>query len=363
MLLLDHTANATIDSGAKINQDNRQHPSSATGKQQVVVTADGANEMVNITGNFSMPGVELNTEKSWVPVFSRPLYGASGGAKAIGGGAMIQLNTGNVTAEIQNGVTLYADSLDVEADTTNIDVNFVGSGGKADKLALNATVEFDSVLDTTIAQIDSGAYVTVGSGHVDSTDSTSPAVKVNADDTTVLVSIAGSVAVSDQTAVGLSGAVNLVGRTTEAAIGAIDGETATASLGSFTSGGNVAIDATNGGFIGAFAIAGSVSSNSPEQSKDGEGGNATRARAGPRAPTARSRATRTSPTWQSKWGAVLKQAKGNGSLSGNIASTTKSGAGRDGRIEIGRRHFRLGWQSTSYSTLPKPTCATQALLP
>ena len=232
-----------------------------------------------------------------------------------------------MTAQIENGATLYGDSLDVDADTTNIVVNLVASGGKASQLALNATVAFDSTTDTTLAQIDSGASVTVGAGHVG--DSTSPAVLVNADDMTVMVTIAGSVAVSDQTAVGLSGAVNLVGRSTQAVIGtdAATDESAASTLGSFTSGGDVDVDATNGGFVGAFAIAGSKSSNSPaaKSTPNNPGTGGTQGSNG----TAQSNSDLAS--WQTKWGAVLGQLKGNGSLSGNIASTTSSDAGSTGQ--------------------------------
>ena len=63
VLSLEHTASAVIDDGASINQDTSfsvgtQQVSLRTGKQQVAVTADAENDMVNITGNFGMPGLK-----------------------------------------------------------------------------------------------------------------------------------------------------------------------------------------------------------------------------------------------------------------------------------------------------------------
>ena len=253
-LLLEHTADARIEDGAVINQGSQYHSSA------VSVTADAENDMIDITGNFKVPGLSLDTSKSWVPSIEKPGFGTSEGAKAAGGGVMVQLDESNVTAKIEDGVTLYGGSLDVEADTKNISINLTASGGKSDSLAFNGAVTFSSAIDTTLAQIDSGATVVIGAGHVDPNNTSSPAVLVNADDTSILVSVAGSVAVSDSTAVGLSAAVNLTGRSTQAVIGLAEGETAPSTLGSFTSAGNVEIDATNNGFVGAFAIAGTKSS-------------------------------------------------------------------------------------------------------
>ena len=68
----------------------------------------------------------------------------------------MQLDESNVTAKVEDGVTLYGGSLDVEADTKNILINLTASGGKSSSLAFNGTITFSSALDTTLAQIDSG---------------------------------------------------------------------------------------------------------------------------------------------------------------------------------------------------------------
>jgi len=331
VLLLDHTASATIESGASINQAtsfvvNGQTVSLRTGSQQVAVTANAVSEMINITGNFNTPGLNLDTNTSWAPSFNTNLYGTKDGGKAIGGGAMVQFNVSNVTADIADGVHLYGDSLDVEADTTNIAINLVASGGKSSSFGLNATMVFDSTIDTTLAQIGSGAFVTIGSGHVGG--STSPAVLVSAEDSTFVVSVAGSFVASDATAVGLSGAVNLVGRSTQAVIGATEDGSAASTLGFFTSGGNVDVDATNGGFIGAFAIAGTKSSGSSTQSKDGEGGTNNPGTGGTQGSNGTAQSNQDLSDWQSKQGSLLQEmVTKRPMVNSEVASTTKEVTG------------------------------------
>jgi len=320
-LLLEHTADARIKDGAVINQGSAYHNSA------VSVTANAENDMINITGNFKVPGLSLDTSKSWVPSVEKPGFGTSKGAKAAGGGVMAQLDESNVTAKIEDGVTLYAGSLDVEAVTKNISINFTASGGKSDKLAFNGAITFSTAIDTTLAQIDSGATVVVGSGSVNPNDT----VLVRADDTSVLVSIAGSVAESDATSVGLSGAVNLTGRSTQAVIGLAEGETAPSTLGSFTSGGNVEVDATNGGFVGGFAVAGSKSSGDSSQSKQGTGGTNNPGTGGTQGSNGTQQSNQDLASWQTKMGAVLSQAVAKGKLTGNIASTGTSEGGSTGQ--------------------------------
>jgi hypothetical protein len=69
--------------------------------------------------------------------------------------------------------------------------------------------------------------------------------------------VAGAVAQSDQTAVGASVAVNVVSRDTQAVIGQLQGVALSNTAGSFSALGSVNLHAQNGGFIGAFAVAGS----------------------------------------------------------------------------------------------------------
>ncbi len=276
-----------------------------TGNRKVAVTAYAEDEMIDITGNFQTPGVGLNANKSWKPSIQGPGLGTSGGAQGIGGAVMVQLDFDNVTAKIENGVTLYGDTLDVEGYTKNITINLTASGGKAKSFGLNDAMDFSAAIDTTLAQIDSGANIIVGAGHVSASyltlPSNTPSSFVGADDMTTMVTIAGSIAMSDKTAVGLSAGGNLVGRSTQAVIGAIEGESAATTLGSFTSGGAVDINATNEGFVGAFAIAGTKSTNNPAQANGGSGATNNPGTGGTRAPTARPRATRTSARGKARW--------------------------------------------------------------
>src|SRR5262249_4774390 len=79
---------------------------------------------------------------------------------------------------------------------------------------------------------------------------------VEATDTTYLVTIAGSVALGQKVGIGASVAYNSVSRQTEAVIGNRHDNPSYSTTGSFNAGGSIQIDASNGGFLGAFAVAG-----------------------------------------------------------------------------------------------------------
>ena len=117
--------------------------------------------------------------------------------------------------------------------------------------------------------------VTVGSAHVvyadPSTAITTPnpftkagpvpadsgaSVLVKAEDNTYLVTMAGAVSLGQKVGIGASVAYNNVSRQTEAVIGNPSTVTIGPGAGSVHSGGSVQIDASNGGFIGDFAVAG-----------------------------------------------------------------------------------------------------------
>ena len=101
---LEHTADARIKDGATINQDT----SFRSGSQQVAVTADAENDMVNITGNFGVPGLTVNTPKSWVPSVQGPSFGTSEGGESHRRRRHDTAQRENVTAKIENGVTSTA---------------------------------------------------------------------------------------------------------------------------------------------------------------------------------------------------------------------------------------------------------------
>ena len=177
------------------------------------------------------------------------------------------------TAQIQDGVTLYADDLRVNARNTILDVALGMSGGRSQNFGFNGVVLYNVIDDTTLAQVGAGASVTVGSSHVVYTNpltrshatnpftgaipppSTPGSALVEATDNTYLVTIAGSVALGQK--VGIAPRSR---STTSAARPRPSSATITTTRRlhhrPFGAGGNIQIDASNGGFLGAFAAAG-----------------------------------------------------------------------------------------------------------
>ena len=126
-------------------------------------------------------------------------------------------------------------------------------------------------------------------------------------------------------------------------IGLEEGEAAPSTLGSFSASGNVEVDVINGGFVGAFAVAGSKSSGSASQSQNGSGGTSNPGTGGTQGSNGTQQSNQDLATWQSKMGAVLQEAVAKGKMTGNIAGTANSeGGGTAGGVEAGRRCIRLG---------------------
>jgi hypothetical protein len=281
MVILKHDADAVIKSGAQINQDvDFQALSDA---QNVNIAATSISHMVNIGGNFQPFGVQGDVNKPKPKggdddaaeskgLIKPTAVGPGAGSRAADGGTAVGITMmayvweNNVSAQIEDGVVLYADSLDVAAKNQVVSVTLGASGGQADSLAVNGTMLGNVVLNTTLAQIGDGATIVVGDGTIaDSNNS----VKITADDKAYIFSVAGSFASSETTGVGASVAINVIERDTEALIGNRYGDsTANSWGGSFTSAGNVLIEADNGGVVAAMALAGSKVSQSTAADDD-----------------------------------------------------------------------------------------------
>ena len=187
----------------------------------VVVAANNIQHVAALQGNFQTFGLTKDTPtskkelKEWSPLGTRSADGGS----AAGAGILVLAADDNVTAKIQNGVVLYAGSLEVDAETEAVLVSVVASGGKASETAFNGAFNFTVLVDETQAVIDNGATIEVGSGSVSDAAANGASVFVDATNTAILVTIAGSVAISESTGVGISAAGNIVVRDTEAYIG------------------------------------------------------------------------------------------------------------------------------------------------
>ena len=194
VLQLTQNSNAYIATGANINQDTNR--SAASGQQNVNVVATGINSSVDLGGSVQTPGLQgtVNNQQHFIldpnQLKQNPI-GGSKGTNAIGAGVLVVQYTDNVTATINSGVRIYADSLNLDAETSVTDVSATISGEPASNSAFNGVFSVVTVNDQTLAQLAKGAIITVGSGPISETNSNS--VDVQANDTTHIVNVAGGI--------------------------------------------------------------------------------------------------------------------------------------------------------------------------
>lgn len=334
VLVMDQDATATIEDGARINQDGVFQTANPSSGKDVKVAAKSVDHTINLGGNFQTPGVQGSTspdKKSWSNEggFQSPGAGTTTGKgnSAAGLGVQVFYHENTALATIEDGVILGADSLAVTADNQIVAVSFAASGGKAGNVGFNGAFQVTVVENTTRAQIDNGAEITVGSGTV---DGGSESLLVQANDAAYLVSISGGVAVSEGTGVGASVAVNAVTRDTEAVIGNLRTDDSVGTRGFVTVGGKSLVDASNEGFVGAFAVAAAVSTASPAEtpSNPGSGTGGTQGSDG----SAQSNADLTA--WQTQWASVLGEMKSSGKVSDNTTGAADQGA-KSGQNQAG----------------------------
>ena len=217
LLFLTQTATATIASNARINTDaagNAVVPASAPGSQAVSVTAASVNDAINLVGSLKLPeapsggalyekltGGGKKGDDSAKPAPAEESAPATTSASGVAIGFFWYGN--NVQARIEDGVVLHADSLKVTANTTALGVTLVAAGDKASSSSTQGTIGSTVVVNTTLAQVDNGATIDVGSTAIKGADertidplAAGAAVLVAAVDTTNAITVAGSVAVS-----------------------------------------------------------------------------------------------------------------------------------------------------------------------
>ncbi|MEO0771506.1 MAG: hypothetical protein AAFY72_19145, partial [Cyanobacteria bacterium J06649_4] len=249
VLTLDHDSKAYIDSSALINQDT----SLRSDQQDVIVKAISVNESVHFGGNLAMPGIYWNSKTSKLEL-SKGGFGSDAN-NAVGGSALIINYVNDVSAKIEDGVSLYADSLEVTADNKTMNIDVAASGGRAETFGFNGVGAWVFVDNTTTAQIESGANLVIGNNWV---DGTTDSLVVNAEDTVDSINVLGGVAVSESIGAGASVGLNTVNRKTRAVIGSLDSEDSTAAV-QIKSAGDVDVKAKNNGYIGSFSLASAVS--------------------------------------------------------------------------------------------------------
>jgi hypothetical protein len=228
VLSLDHRARAWIAPGALINQDD--DAAFRTGEQDVRIEATSVDQAVHFIGNIEVPGVSGSTKKFTFEKKLLPKTG-TGGGDAVGFGVLVVTYDNDVEARIAAGAKVYADSLKVGATNDAWSISLGASGGKSGNVGFNGVFSWISIDNTTYAQIDDGAEVTVGSGTVIEQDAdgndvdTGKSLLVDALDDSWIANIGGGVAVAQNTGIGAAVAVNRLERDTRAFVGNRDGET------------------------------------------------------------------------------------------------------------------------------------------
>ncbi|MCK4502250.1 MAG: hypothetical protein KAU22_04390, partial [Desulfuromonadales bacterium] len=182
ILVNNHDATATIKTGAQINQNNTGTDGTnfQTGDRDVVVEAASVNHIISLVGNFSFE----------ITSFGGGTKAADGGSAA-GASLGLFLYNNSVAATIEEGVNLYADSLEVDANNETIAVLALISGGSADSVAFNGAFGANVVNNSTIAQIDNGSTIVVGSGSVADAAADGASIYVDATDNSYLITVAG----------------------------------------------------------------------------------------------------------------------------------------------------------------------------
>ncbi|MGB8168262.1 MAG: hypothetical protein WCF18_12265, partial [Chthoniobacteraceae bacterium] len=248
---LDHTASARIQNGAQINQDTDTKYISGT--QEVTVSAASENDTIDLGGSFKTLGFGDIASTEWkknLGEFSPSGSGGEDGKGAAGATALLYFYANNVSAQIEDGVTLRANALDVSAENGVLGVTVGASGSAAQKYAFTGVGLYNSIKNVTTASVGGRATVDIDGD-----------VAISASDTSHLITFAGALAKSGKVGVGASAAINNVSRTTLAYIGNPLDNTTLSSGGSFTTTGAVDMSAANDGFFGSFAAAGAKATN------------------------------------------------------------------------------------------------------
>lgn len=237
ILNLENTSAAYIARDAKINQD---------------VTLQSALQKVIVKGLSKIDAVYL----------SGPYGLSSEGSTAGVGGSYLEVNTKNqVSAVIRDGVQLQANTLEVDATTSGVNVLLAASGGKAGDYGVNGVFVLAQTANDTIAQIDDGATINVGSADNSSfIRNTFASVLVNAQDNSQIINIAGGVAIAKNVGFGASVAISKVTRNTQAIIGNRNSGSEADKEGvvKLTGSTKVIVSAENSGSINSYSLAGAV---------------------------------------------------------------------------------------------------------
>ena len=222
-----NSAVTTLGSGVEINQS----PSvPATGTQVVTIESENLDQLVTGAGQ--------------VKTTSAPT-GKSGQASGFGG-AINALVLNNITQAIiaPDAHIAAVAGVNVESDEYELIIGLAQAGAQATSTAIGGTLTLLDQTSNTLAQIDTGAQITGGP------------LGISAESLETVIDGAGQVTQGQGTGIGISVALNIVNRTTQAVLGALtltapgDGGT------DINVSGGVQIQSENDGAFYALAVAG-----------------------------------------------------------------------------------------------------------
>lgn len=248
VLISDNDVQAFIGENAKINQDT--DASYRTGLQKVEVMANLVDETVTFSGNIVLPGVYID-KHTFNLSFQMGGSGTEADTAAVGASVIVYLQENESRAEIWDGVVLFADGLDVLADTKVLNVVVSAAGGEAGKFAFEGTFTLVDSDNTTVAWVANTAMLELKGD-----------LTLKATDHSYLVNIAGVLSESGNVGIGASIGLNNLTRVTKAVVGPAE------SVGYLPSGlatglinlsnKDAVIEALNDGYIISASVAGTV---------------------------------------------------------------------------------------------------------
>jgi hypothetical protein len=238
---ITNKAHATVDSNAVI---------AAGGNVAIRAKAEG--NVLHASGNFGSPFLII-----------RP---TTNGGNAVGAAYAHGVYENDVVADVLNGATITGDAVSVTADNEFSTISVGVAAGSTKGIGFNGSGTTAEVTNTTRARIADNATVITRAGTIEGVPGVS--LLVSAEDKSSVYNVAGGVLLGENTGFGVSVAVNLVSRDTQAIVGNAYGTPRTGRGATLSSDGGVSVIAVNSGNQVALSLAAAV------VSQDGMGGQA-----------------------------------------------------------------------------------------
>jgi hypothetical protein len=217
---IETACQALIETGARINQNSVFQ----TVYQAVSVLAETTMHFIHVTGNLDLNLTEqgikdLIKDGDKLALFSLPGKGSKAG---MGGSFFLDFIYSTTIAKIESGALVHVGtlgSLIVKALTSSLLVTVGMSGANAGTFGVAGTFSFVLMNMLTVAQIEGGAQISDGT----SMGTSGANVSVTADDNMYLINGSGGFIKGDNVGIGASIGVNVITRNVYAVIGSLPG--------------------------------------------------------------------------------------------------------------------------------------------